>query len=480
MVDTPANNNTTISGILKKFYRDGGLVLETYRKRPYWTMLTKKADSSSVEGSTFQFATQINDNQARNVTFQSAQAQARGLSAYNTSALTGTVAGAPGTGSIGVTQWTCNRAYNYAYATISTELELSARTKRGAFQDAVVTLTQSTLNVLGNDQEISFLGGNFTSTGITTSASGFISQVGSTTDVTSSTGVLTLAYVVDSTKFSYGQELDLYYNNSGVITKRTNIAGYGLFVGSVDRTKGTLVIVNSAGTPIAINSVFSNAAVGDFICVSNDFNYGAATGNSGYAKVLSVESYIPFGGPLNDSPSNLFNGVNRSVGDVTRLSGNWLDATGGLGPNGTLNIEDAIMGAMEQVALQSDKAPDTIALNHNQKLKLLKSNMSRTFYPGGSIQTPVPELSFQGFSVETGSGAADVIPSRFMGANRIYCLHMPSWFYVHLGDPVEQYMMDGNDSLREPDMDAKGFRYFSFGQVVCDEPAAQCVIQIAP
>jgi hypothetical protein len=473
------NSNTSVSGLLKRWYRDGGVVLTTFQDRPFWAMITKKADSSQVEGSTFQFAIMTNDVQARNVLFTSAQAQAQGLSAYSTSVFSSTTGGPPNVGAIGVTQFSVPRVLNYAYATISTELQLSSRTKRGAFDSAVTRITDSALNVLGNDQEISLFGGSVTSTGISTASTGFISAIGTSTDVTSATGKLVLQYAFDVNRFSVGQELDLYYNNAGTITKRTNIAGTGLFVGSVDRTNGWIYIVNAAGAAIAINTVFSNASTGDFICVSNDFNSGAATGTQGVAKILGFESWVPFGGPVADSSSNLFCGVNRNSGDVTRLAGNWLDATGATGPNTgtTLNIEDAIITSTQIVAMQSSKEIDTFGMNYNQYTKLLKSNVARTQVEN---KTNIPNLSFKGLEVITSTGPAMVMPDRFCGTNRIFGLHMESWSFIHLGDPVEMYALDGNSGLREANLDAQSFRFFSFGNTVCDEPSANVTINITP
>lgn len=475
------NNNSSLSGLLKRIYKDG-LTKETYLNRPYWALMNKKQDMTSFVGSTFQYATEMNDIQARNTQFAAAQSQAMGLAGYlATNALTNSTAGAPNAGNVAITQWTMSRVNNYAYAIISTELELSARDKKGAFEEAVVTITDSALNVLGNDQEISLFGGSVTSTGISTAATGFISAIASPTSVSSSTGTLYVQYPFDIAKFSFGQELDLYYNNSGTITKRTNSGGTGLFVGNVNLSLGTITIVNSAGTAIAINSVFTDAAVGDFICVTNDFNAGASTGTSGVGKINGFESYVPFGGPVADSPSNLFNGVNRNVGNVNRNAGTWVDATGVLGPNGVLNIEDTIMAMMTNQKMVSDKPIDTFALNHNQNVRLLKSNISRTLLPGGALQTDVPELSFKAVEVETGFGSAIVMPSRFCGTNRIYGLHMDSWVFVHLGaEPVNVYSLDGQTGLREAALDAKGFRYFSLGNVVCTNPGAQSVANVAP
>ena len=378
-----------------------------------------------------------------------------------------------------MTQFSVPRAYNFAYATISTALQLSSRTKRGAFDSAITEITDSALNVLGNDQEISLFGGSVTSNGVSTAATGFISTIGAATNVASAAGLLYLGFTFDANKFSFGQELDLYWNNGGTITKRINIAGNGLFVGSIDRTQGIATIVNSAGTPIAINSVFSDAAVGDFICVTNDFNQGAATGTSGSGKILGFESWVPFGGPVSDSNANPFCGINRNIGDVTRLSGNWLDSTGAIGPTAgtTLNIEDTLLTMTVQVNMQSDKQIDTFAMNFNNQLKLLKSNVARTVV---EIGTSIPSLSFKGLEVMTGAGPAMIVPNRNCGVNRVYGLHMPSWSYIHLGDPVEQNTLDGNASLREADMDAQGLRFFSFGNTVCNRPSANAVANVNP
>ena len=120
------NNNNSLSGLLKRVYKDG-LTKETYTNRPYWALMNKKRDKSPFVGSTFQYACEMNDIQARNVLFSGAQAIALGLTANTTNALTGSVAGAPNAGNVGITQWTLSRVMNYAYATISTELELDRK-----------------------------------------------------------------------------------------------------------------------------------------------------------------------------------------------------------------------------------------------------------------------------------------------------------------------------------------------------------------
>lgn len=177
-------------------------------------------------------------------------------------------------------------------------------------------------------------------------------------------------------------------------------------------------------------------------------------------------------------------GVNRNkLLNTVRVAGNWIDATGQLGINaGTvLNIEDTILAGETAVANNSNgKMVDTWAMNRIQLLKLTKSNINRVTLPGGVFQTRIPGLGFKGIQIETDNGVAAVIPDRWVGSNRIYGLHMPSWSYVHLGEPVEMYGQDGLDGLREPILDAKGYRFFSFGNYVCDEPAANVNCNVNP
>lgn len=487
----PGNTNTTVGGLLKRFYKDpDGLTMSTFTQRPYWAMIQKLPDTSPTEGSSFQFAIEYNDVQSRNTVFGSAQAQARNLSGYgpNVQAFTQTVAGPPNVGSLGVVQFSVPRTFNYSYINISTELQLSSKTKAGAFAEAIVKISQSALNVLANDQEISMFGGStnsslLTGNPISTCSTGFITQLGTGTNLT--TGLVQLPSTYDSTRLSSGQELDLYWNNAGVITKRINATGSGLFIGQVNRTTGQFQNVNSAGANVSITSVFSDAAVGDYVCVTNDFNQGAATGIQANGKLLGFESWVPFGGPIADSSSNLFCGVNRNQYDVTRLAGNWIDGTGQLYNStnplyGTvMNIEDVLIAMGVAVNTNSDGDIDTYAMNFNNRRRLNNSNITRTTLPGGKAQTAIPSLGFKATQVETDNGSALVIPDRFVGSNRVYGLQMDTWSYIHLGEPVQVYSLDGKDMLREADLDALAMRVFSFGNMVCSKPVANCTANVA-
>lgn len=483
------NNNTSISAVLKRWYKDDGLTVATYRDRPYWFMINKKPDSTTIGGSTFQWALQTGDIQARNTVFAAAQSQAWGLSGYGaTNALTNSVAGPQSVGGVQIIQFSVTRAYNYSYASINTELQLSSETNRGAFAKMLDKSIDSAMNTLGNDMEISLFGGSLSPISggqvqIPLAGSGVIAAIGSATSVSSSAGDLYTSNASDCQRFQSQQELDLYYNNSGVLTKRTNVTGSGLFVGSVDYNQGILYIVNSSGSPVAITSVFSNAAVGDFICVTNDMNQGASTlVGQATGKITGFEGWVPFGGPVNDSAANPFMGVNRNTGNIVRNAGNWLDATGVIGPNAgvVLNLEDTLITSVVQIRKNSDKKTTDFAMSWDQFQKLQTANQNRlVIVDNGDIETNEPNLSFDGMRVRTIGGVARVMPSRYCGANRVYALHMPSWSYVHLGaDPVKVYSLDGMRTLREPMIDAQGIRFFSFGQTVCDEPSANLTANV--
>jgi hypothetical protein len=116
-------------------------------------------------------------------------------------------------------------------------------------------------------------------------------------------------------------------------------------------------------------------------------------------------------------------------------------------------------------------------MNYNQWNKLLKSNMARKVV---NVETEVPGLFFSGIEVIVTGGKATVLLDRFCPANRIYCLCIDTWEFIHLGpDPVYLWDFDGNKGLREQSASAMAFRYDSIGNLVCLDPSANCTINIA-
>lgn len=426
------NTQTTIDALLKFYYDDGALVNETYFDNPLWAMMTKRQAVANVTGRSFIHPVVYATSQGRRVNF--AQAQAAGQV----------------TGELSV-DFTVPRFNNYHDASVATETVLSTRDDRGAFTRAVTLITDDALRNLGLDQAISMYG----------DGTGLRGNVSSTTTLASNQLVLSIA---DSALlFEVGMELDLCA--AGTQTPRAyGSAGHGLYVIGVDRINGILSIgttLNPA-TASACNITDSTngiptAAVGDGVFVRGDEN----------AKMTGLQAWIPYN-PSAGFLATSFLGVNRGI-DPVRLAGNWLDGS-------QLSVEEAMIQGATNVKKQSSMGIDHVFLGYSKYAQLLKSQSAKVV-----IEEQVnPDVSFEGVELLTSSGRVSVVPDRNCPPNRMFGLNLGSWDFIHLGDPVQVFNYDGNTWLRQPSDDGMEIRFFSLGNLVCRQPAANIVINVNP
>ena len=424
------NNQTTIDALLKYYYDDGALVNETYRDNPLWAMVTKRQAIANVTGRSFIHPVVYATSQGRRVNF--AQAQSAGNA----------------TGELSV-DFTVPRVQNYQDASVATQTVLSTKDDRGAFTRAVTLITDDCLGNLGLDQAISMYG----------DGSGTRGNISSTTNVSSSQ--LYLAVADNALLFEVGMELDLATSETATV-KAYGSAGHGLYVIAVDRINGILTIGTTLNPATAstcnindsVNGI-PTAADGDFIFVRGDQGL----------KMVGLQAWIPYGGVAsNDS----FLGVNRSV-DPVRLAGNWLDGT-------QLSIEDALIQAATNVKKQSSMGVSHFFMGYSKYAQLLKSQSAKVV-----IEEQVnPDVSFEGIELLTSTGKVAVIPDRNCPPNYIFGLNLGTWDYIHLGDPVQIFNLDGNTWLRQPSDDGMEIRFFSFGNLVCRVPAANIIVKVNP
>jgi hypothetical protein len=457
---TVGNTFTTIDGMLKEYYKDGGVIVATYKESATWTVITKRRDSNSAKGRHFVFSMKYAHNQARNVDFPTAQKMGDNVQVSGSVPLSGFLSG-----SEQFIQFLVPKTLNFQYANLDTETILAAQGGDGSFDDSIPSITDGALANLGMSQGISILSGYIVTAPGQTPSTGFAPRGQISVSQNVALTVLTLQNPLDSNRFEKGQQLDVYANDGTYATKRAFGANnHPLYVGKVDRNLGTLTIVDASNNAAALNGADGavGIAAGDLLFVYND------AGN----QVLSFENWVPFGGPS----SALFCNVDRTS-DPVRLAGNWLDATGVITATAPLQIEDAIIQGTSQVAMQSNRRTDTIIMNYNQWNKLLKSNMARKVC---QIDTDVPHLSFSGIEVIVTGGKAVVMLDRFCPSNRVYLLCIDTWEFIHLGpDPVYLWDFDGNKGLREQSASAMAFRYDSIGNLVCTDPSANCTVNIA-
>lgn len=423
------NTITTVDAILKEFYDDDGLTVNTYMKNPLWALMTKQEDVSGAVGRSFIHPINYAHGQGRAVNFGLAQSEGNSTSELSA-------------------EFAVTRVQNYQTASLSTLALLATQTNRGAFIDAVTYVMDGCLQNLGLDQSIAMYG----------TGAGNRGNISASTNV--ATSQLVLALAGNAVNFEVGMQLDLAATVNGAV-RAYGTAGHGLFVIAVDRTNGVLTIGTTpnpaTATPVAINDATNGiptAADGDFIFQRGDQGL----------KMVGVEAWIPYGGVT----STPFFGVDRTT-DSVRLGGNWLDGT-------KLSIEDAFIQAASNVANQGFELTHFF-LPFNKFAQLIKSQSAKVEIVREEI---TPQVGFDGIEVMTPSGKVMCIPDRNCPANRIYGLNLDTWRYTHVGDPVQVWNYDGNTWLRQASDDGMELRVFSFGNLVCRNPAANITIKVNP
>jgi hypothetical protein len=429
------NTETTILGILKNYYRDGGAINTTYENHVLWAMMIKRRGVPSVTGSQFIHSVVYADSTgdaSGDITAANVANNPTALQGFRYAQDAGNKTG------FATVQFLTQRLQNLKDFSISTEAMLSSEGNRGAFESAVTLQSDLALRKLAQRQDI-FMHGIGT---------GQLSQLGPTTNVGSS--VIQLANVKDAVKFTPNQELDLCAVASGGAPRAYGTAGHGLYVGSVDKNAGTLTVVTAqmGTTQCNINDATNGipgATDGDYIFSRTDYNN----------VMQGIEAWVPYGGPS----STPFNGVVRTNGDVQALAGSWQDAS-------LKTVEDYFIDATVQQAFVCNKQISHFIIPWGQYGQLMKSGTARE----PIIQETDLAVSFDGTEVLTPTGPVVVLPSRNCPVNRVYGIDLESFEYTHLADPVKLWDYDGMGGLRQPLDDGMEFRFFSFGNLVCHQP----------
>jgi hypothetical protein len=440
------NTETSILGILKNYYRDGGAINTSYEKHVLWALMTKKRGVPNVTGSQF----------IHSVVYADSTGDASGdITTANT---TNNPTAAQGfqyaqqagqnTGFQSV-QFYTKRFQNLKDFSISTEAMLASEGPRGAFESAVTLQSDLAVRKLGNRQDI-FMHGLGT---------GQLSQIGASTVLASST--LVLANVKDAVKFTPGQELDLCSANTGSAPRAYGTAVHGLYVQTVDKNLGTLTIAVSQAPGAALCNItdatngIPGAALSDFIFSRTDYNN----------VIQGIEAWIPYNGPT----ATLFNNVNRTQGDVQALAGSWMNAQ-------LKSVEDYLIDATIQQEFVAVKQLTHFIFPWGQYGQLMKSGTARE----PIVQETDMDVSFDGTEVLTPSGPVVILQSRNCPPNRVYGIDLESFEYTHLADPIKLWDYDGMGGLRQPLDDGMEYRMFSYGNLVCHQPQNNITLQVTP
>lgn len=313
---------------------------------------------------------------------------------------------------------------DYQLVTLQNQAMLASRSNRGAFISAIKLNVDAGMRNIVNRLAVALF----------RSGTGTIGQIGSI-----SNGVITLSDPNTSVYFDVGQTLQADATDGGVTP--ASAVGYVI---AVDTGAGTVTVSatgqgGSAGTPTAW-------AATNYLLVQGDLN----------ARTIGIQAWIPDTAPAtNDN----FYGVNRSQ-NPTKLAGYRY-------PAGNLPIEEAIMNAERQMAMQGASV-DHIFVNFATYSALANALVGRATTT--MVRGPA-NIGFNALEINGTNGVVKIIADRNCPSKHAYLLQLDTWC-LHSMDPAPSILtyQDGNKFYRLPNADAVELRIASYAALSCDAP----------
>lgn len=349
------------------------------------------------------------------------------------------------------------RVSNYQLVTITNELLEATKDNAGAFVDEAKLNMDTGFRNIANDLAHDLFNDGSGSRG----TYGNTGQSGSI-----STGVITLDDPNTVVQFEVGQTL-VSYSVSGQTATQSSSLSLG-FVIAVNRSAGQVTVsttaAGSAGTPTGWSTTYP------FLAVQGDVNFAAsglqiASGSA--QKVAGLAAWLPVAAP---SSTDSFWGVNRST-DVTRL--------GGVRYNGTsLPIEEALVNAAALVAREGGQ-PDMCFMNFASYAALENALGAKVQYV--DVKHDEADVAFAGIRIHAPYGPITVIPDRNCTTQTAYLLSLETWKMRSLGKAphVLTYGLEGLEGIRVSNSDALEIRIGYYGNLICNAPGWNCVVQLS-
>lgn len=433
------SNSSDNVQVLKELYSDDSWVMKdlVFAGNPALALLPKDESSDGMGGKSFPVPLIYGNPQGRSATFATAQSNQT----------------APSLGEFFVT--TIN---NYQVVTIDNRFMEATRSNLGAFMDGATMNVNGGINNITNDLAHDLFNDGSGSRGTFGLGNGSISG----------SGLITLDSSASSVQFEVGQTL-VSYSVSGTTATQSTGANPGYVIG-VDYDLGTVQMSQSAGGSAGLPTSWSVSF--PYLAVQGDVNFAAGgLGSSLMLKLAGFGAWIPSVAP---SGSDSFFGQNRSA-NVTRLAGNRFN-----GANET--IEEALIDAAALVAQNRSSAgyPDYAFMNFTSYAALIKTLGSRVQYV--DVKHDEIDISFEGIQVITAYGRITVLPDRNCPAQTAYLICMKTWKLRTLGRAPKILIYgsyDSNQGLRVGTADAVEIRIGYYGNLTCNGPVANCVIQLA-
>jgi hypothetical protein len=427
---TYATTSNQVAALKELYTGDDFMKDLVYKKNPLLALIPKDESPSGMAGKYIPVPLIYGTPQGRSATFTSAQSNQT----------------APALASFFV-----YRVSNYQLATITNELLEATKDNAGAFIDEAKLVMDTAFRNISNDLAHDLFGNG-------TGSRGSIASI--------STGVITLTNANDIVNFEVGMAL-VSFSVSGQTATQSTSAASG-YVIAVNRSGGTLTVSASAGGAAGNPTSWSTSF--PLLAVEGDVNFasgGLTVANGSALKVSGLAAWIPTTAPAsNDS----FWGINRSA-DVTRLGGVRFDGS-------SESIEEALIDGSSLVAREGGM-PDMCFVSFASYAALEKSLGAKVQYV--TVKHEEADIAFAGITVNAPYGPITVIPDRSCPSQTAYLLQMDTWKLRSLGKAphILTYGMEGLEGLRVGNADALEIRIGYYGNLVCNAPGWNCVIQLS-
>jgi hypothetical protein len=427
-----ANPSNQVAALKELYTGDDYMKDLVYKKNPLLALLPKDESPSGFAGKYIPVPLIYGTPQGRSATFSNAQGNQT----------------APSLSSFFV-----YRVSNYQLVTITNELLEATKDDAGAFVDEAKLNMDTGFRNISNDLAHDLFGDGSGSRGSYGLASGSIS-----------TGLITLDDPNSVVQFEVGMTLNSYSVSGSTATVSTGGAlGYVI---AVNRSAGTITVSatqgGSAGTPSNWSSSFPYLSVqGDTSFATN----GLQAGN--VLKVSGLGQWIPITAPTS---TDSFWNVNRSA-DVTRLAGVRFNGQ-------SETIEEALIDAASLVAREGGQ-PDMCFMNFTSYAALEKALGSKVQYV--DVNHDEADIAFAGIRIHAPYGPITVIPDRNCPSQTAFLLQMDTWKMRSLGrvPHILTYGLEGLEGLRVGSADALEIRIGYYGNLICNAPGWNCVVQLS-
>lgn len=423
-------NPTNQVAALKELYPENGDFMKdlVYAKNPGLALIPKDESPSGMAGKYIPCPLVYGTPQGRSATF--ATAQSNQTAPYDVS-------------------FFVYRASNYQLVTITNELIEATKDDIGAFIDQVKLNMDTGFRNISNDLAHDLFAPS-------TGERGQISAI--------STGAITLTNANDVVNFEVGMSL-VSYSVSGQTPTQSTGAAIG-YVIAVNRSSGVVTVAASQGgaaaTPTNWSTSFKYLAVeGDISFVSNGLRPGNAL------KIAGLSYWLPTSAPTS---GDSFWGVDRSV-DVTRLAGVRFDGS-------SESIEEALIDAAALVAREGGM-PDMCFMNFASYAALEKSLGAKVQYV--DVKHEEADIAFAGIRVHAPYGPITIIPDRSCQPQTAYLLDLKTWKLRSLNKMphILKYGVEGLEGLRVGNADALEIRIGYYGNLTCNAPGWNAVVQLS-